>query len=117
MNNYKSYKKEEVVIMKKKMMAAVLTMAMAVAAMAGCGSNSASNDAATTEKTAADGKVYKVGIVQYVDDASLNQIEKAVEAELDAKAKELGVTFDYKDYTYNGQVEESALNQVCCNLV
>ena len=77
--------------MKKKMMAAVLTMAMAVAAMAGCGSKSASNDAATTEKAAADGKVYKVGIVQYVDDASLNQIEKAVEAELDAKAKELGV--------------------------
>ena len=67
MNNNKSYKKEEVVIMKKKMMAAVLTMAMAVAAMAGCGSNSASNDAATTEKAAADGKVYKVGIVQYVD--------------------------------------------------
>ena len=90
MNNNKSYKKEEVVIMKKKMMAAVLTMAMAVAAMAGCGSNIASNDAATTEKAAADGKVYKVGIVQYVDDASLNQIEKAIEAELDAKAKELG---------------------------
>ena len=117
MNNYKSYKKEEVVIMKKKMMAAVLTMAMAVAAMAGCGSNSASNDAATTEKAAADGKVYKVGIVQYVDDASLNQIEKAVEAELDAKAKELGVTFDYKDYTYNGQADSSTLNQIATDLV
>ena len=117
MNNNKSYKKEEVVIMKKKMMAAVLTMAMAVAAMAGCGSNSASNDAATTEKAAADGKVYKVGIVQYVDDASLNQIEKAVEAELDAKAKELGVTFDYKDYTYNGQADSSTLNQIATDLV
>ena len=37
--------------------------------------------------------------VQYVDDASLNQIEKAIEAELDAKGAELGVTFDYADYT------------------
>ena len=117
MNNNKSYKKEEVVIMKKKMMAAVLTMAMAVAVMAGCGSNSASNDAATTEKAAADGKVYKVGIVQYVDDASLNQIEKAIEAELDAKGAELGVTFDYADYTYNGQADSSTLNQIAADLV
>ena len=51
----------------------------------------------------ASGKTYKVGIVQYVDDASLNQIESNIESELDAKGKELGVTFDYSDYTYNGQ--------------
>ena len=38
-----------------------------------------------TEDTKADGKTYKVGIVQFVDDASLNQIEEAIEAELDAK--------------------------------
>ena len=94
MNNNKSYKKEEVVIMKKKMMAAVLTMAMAVAAMAGCGSNSASNDAATTEKAAADGKVYKVGIVQYVDDASLNQIVDNIQSRLEEIGEEKGVTFD-----------------------
>ena len=34
-----------------------------------------------TEDTKADGKTYKVGIVQFVDDASLNQIEAAIEAE------------------------------------
>ena len=45
-----------------------------------------------TEDTKAEGKTYKVGIVQFVDDASLNQIEAAIEAELDAKAAELGVT-------------------------
>ena len=54
-----------------------------------------------TEDTKADGKTYKVGIVQFVDDASLNQIEAAIEAELDAKATELGVKFDYT--LYNGQ--------------
>ena len=48
-----------------------------------------------TEDNKAEGKTYKVGIVQFVDDASLNQIEAAIEAELDAKATELGVTFDY----------------------
>ena len=56
-----------------------------------------------TEDTKADGKTYKVGIVQFVDDASLNQIEAAIEAELDAKATEQGVKFDYT--LYNGQAE------------
>ncbi len=63
------------------------------------------------------GTVYKVGIVQYVDDASLNQIEKAIEAELDAKSAELGVTFEYEDYTYNGQADSSALNQIATDLM
>lgn len=44
---------------------------------------------AEADQTAAEGTVYKVGIVQYVDDASLNQIEKAIEAELTAKGAEL----------------------------
>ena len=90
-------------------------MAMTAGVLGGCG-NSTENNAKTdtnaqnnantaeikenanadvTEIANADGTVYKVGIVQYVDDASLNQIEKAIEAELDAKGAELGVTFDY----------------------
>ena len=68
-----------------------------------------------TEDTKADGKTYKVGIVQFVDDASLNQIEAAIEAELDAKAKELGVTFDYT--LYNGQGDATTLNQIGAELV
>lgn len=63
------------------------------------------------------GASYKVGIVQFVDDASLNQIEAAIEAELDAKAAELGVTFDYSDYTYNGQADSTVLNQIATELV
>ena len=68
-----------------------------------------------TEDNKADGKTYKVGIVQFVDDASLNQIEAAIEAELDAKAKELGVTFDYT--LYNGQGDATTLNQIGAELV
>ena len=121
-------------MMKRKMMAAVLTMAMAAAMIGGCGNSTdtsnAGNSTNTTESSAdaadtakdtaqntADKTVYKVGIVQYVDDASLNQIEKAIEAELDAKGAELGVTFDYADYTYNGQADSSALNQIAADLV
>ena len=58
---------------------------------------------------AADGTVYKVGIVQFVDDASLNQINRALCAELNAKGAELGVTFDYEDYNLNGQADATML--------
>ena len=123
--------------MKRKMMAVVLMMAMTAGVLGGCGNNAGSNanadgnaqnnadtaeikedaDGNVTEAANADGTVYKVGIVQYVDDASLNQIEKAIEAELDAKGAELGVTFDYADYTYNGQADSSTLNQIATDLV
>lgn len=84
--------------------------ALAVTALMGlaaCGSK--------TEGDKAEGKTYKVGIVQFVDDASLNQIEAAIEAELDAKAKELGVAFDYT--LYNGQGDATTLNQIGAELV
>lgn len=66
---------------------------------------------------ASSGKTFKVGIVQYVDDASLNQIESNIESELDAKGKELGVTFDYADYTYNGQADGTVLQQIASELI
>ena len=95
--------------MKRKVMAIGLTMAMAVAGMCGCGKAA---DSGTSNDT-----VYKVGIVQYVDDASLNQIEKAIQAELDAKGVEYGVTFDYQDYTFNGQADQSILTQIAADLI
>ncbi|MCI5874429.1 MAG: ABC transporter substrate-binding protein [Clostridiales bacterium] len=119
--------------MKRKMMAVVLMMTMTAATVCGCGSDKGSDGptaelAATsgsaaetaTERQNADataGAVYKVGIVQYVDDASLNQIEQAIEAELDAKGAELGVTFDYADYTFNGQADQTILTQIAADLI
>lgn len=125
--------------MKKKAMAVFMTAVFGAAMMTGCGSTQetvgtadvqqtagSTEDAAATEEAAPaeetdaqaqSGTVYKVGIVQYVDDASLNQIEASIEAELDAKAAELGVTFDYADYTYNGQADSTTLNQIATELV
>ncbi len=126
----------------RRLMAAGMTGLMAVS-LAACGSSSASTSTAaestaaestaaestavestTAESTAAEntatdaaGTVYKVGIVQYVDDASLNQIEQNIEAELDAKAAELGVTFDYADYTKNGQADGTVLQQIAADLL
>lgn len=92
------------------------------ASAAGSSSESAAASVTGTSVTgssagAASGKTYKVGIVQYVDDASLNQIESNIESELDAKGKELGVTFDYSDYTYNGQADGTVLQQIASELI
>lgn len=127
--------------MKKKMMAFVLAAAC-VLSLGACGSSSstasstASSSADTTTSEASTsvaeaggtseaasvpadvkGKTFKVGIVQYVDDASLNQIEKNVESELDKKGKELGVTFAYGDYTSNGQADGTVLQQIASDLI
>jgi putative ABC transport system substrate-binding protein len=103
--------------MKKKLvsMMMVAVMAMGLAACGSSDSGSTQGNAAGTE--ASGGTVYKVGIIQYVDDASLNQIEENIESELDAKGKELGVTFDYKDYTFNGQADATTLNQITTQLL
>ncbi|MEE0954293.1 MAG: ABC transporter substrate-binding protein [Eubacterium sp.] len=104
--------------------AAAGLMALSMAACGGSASSSASaasSSAQAADTSAAsegtDGKTYKVGIVQFVDDASLNQIEQNVEKELDAKGKELGVTFDYGDYTYNGQADGTVLQQIASELI
>ena len=73
--------------------------------------------AAAEEIPAEAGKIYKVGIVKYVDDASLDQIEQSIQAELDKKGAELGVTFDYADYTKNGQADSTTLNQIAADLI
>ncbi len=74
-------------------------------------------EASAEEAPAGDGAAYKVGIVQFVDDASLNQINAALCAELDAKAAELGVTFEYADYNKNGNADSTVLNQIAQDLI
>ena len=58
-----------------------------------------------------------MGIVNYVDHASLNQIVASVESRLDEVGAEKGVTFDYADYYANAQADQSNLNQIGADLV
>ena len=76
-------------------------------------------ESAAAEETPAEAGAtsYKVGICNYVDDASLDQIEQSIQAELDKKGAELGVTFDYADYTKNGQADSTTLNQIAADLI
>ena len=101
-----------------------LSLALTLAACTGAGNDSGSSGASSSDGTAAGGSSasaakteYKIGLVKYMDHASLDQIEKNVQKELDAKSAELGVTFNYADYTYNGQGDGTTLNQIAAQLV
>ena len=60
---------------------------------------------------------YKVGIIQFVDDASLNQIALYIEKELTAKSEEGGNTYVFDGYVYNGQADSTTLNQITTQLI
>ena len=89
--------------------------------LTGCGSSASSTAssaaASSVASSAAAGQTFKVGIVNYVDHASLNQIVESVESRLDEVAKEKGVTFDYADYYANAQADQTNLNQIGADLV
>ena len=94
----------------KKLTALLLALAMMLTLVA-CGGSTAS------ENGGGDKTVYKVGIVNYVDDASLNQIIHNLQQQLDARGEELGVTFNYADYYDNAQADTTVLNQIGANMV
>ena len=81
----------------KKIIAVILT---AILALCAC---------ATAEGS------FKVGICNYVDDASLNQIVENIQNQLDAIAAEKGVTFDV-DYQ-NCNADASVMQQIISNFI
>lgn len=68
----------------KKIIALALTVILTLTLFAACGSKPAPDD----------GKTYTVGICNYVDDASLNQIVESIRAQLTAIGEEKDVSFN-----------------------
>ncbi|MCR5161004.1 MAG: ABC transporter substrate-binding protein [Lachnospiraceae bacterium] len=74
--------------------------------------------AAFTGAVSAEEKTeFKVGIVQFIEHASLNQIRDSLEAQLDVLSEEKGVALNYADYYYNGEGDGTTLNQIGAQLV
>ena len=96
--------------MKKSIKTLLTTILLSVATML---SLTACGDGADAENDGA--RTYKVAIVKYVDDASLNQIEDAIVAQLQAKEAELDVTFEI--LKYNGQADGAVLNQIAADVL
>ena len=106
----------------KKIMAAVTAISLA-AAFTGCASSdstaettaaSAETSAETSAEAASgDAESYKIGICNYVDDASLNQIYENIEAQLKKLGEEEGVNYEIS-YD-NCQADSNVLNQIITN--
>ena len=100
----------------KKFLSMIAAVSLLAASLSACGASStASTTAAAAAPAAEGGKEYKVAIVQQLDHASLDEIRVAIEAELDAKAAEKGITITYKDF--NGQNDATVLNQIGAQVV
>ncbi|MCC8356873.1 MAG: ABC transporter substrate-binding protein [Oscillospiraceae bacterium] len=121
----------------KKLLCLMLALAM-VFALAACGSSADTEEEETTTEaeteteaaetedaaeaeeeaeaeTEAEEVVYKVGICNYVDDASLNQIVENVESQLEALGEEYGVTFEISYDNCNA--DATVLDQIIANFI
>ncbi|MBP3311957.1 MAG: ABC transporter substrate-binding protein [Butyricicoccus sp.] len=97
----------------KKITAATIAAAMTLALTACGGEQPSSAASADSSSAEAGGTVYKVGICNYVDDASLNQIVDNIEAQLETLGKEKGVTFEVSYDNCNA--DANVLNQIIAN--
>lgn len=93
----------------RKICAAALAAAMALSLTA-CGGKGGASPAASNSGAGADGTVYKVGICNYVDDASLNQIVDNIQTQLKTLGEEKGVTFEVSYDNCNA--DASVMNQI-----
>jgi putative ABC transport system substrate-binding protein len=98
--------------MKKNMIHKLFSLAIALCltlSLAACGAGGDTADGSD------GGTVYKVGICNYVDDASLNQIVENIENQLKAIGEERGVTFEI-DYE-NCNADAAVMNQIISDFI
>lgn len=116
---------------KTSMMKKALTLALSLAmtmSLAACGGTGTTKRPSTTSSGASGGaqpgasssstqlgggETYKIGICNYVDDASLNQINENIQARLAEISADRGVTFDIQYQNPNG--DPAVMNQIISN--
>ena len=130
-NNLEEEKIMKKINLTKKMIASALSVAMMLSLVA-CGNSAASAESAPAEEKAdavaeaeapeaaeetseasADAVTYKVGICNYVDDASLNQIVDNIQAQLAKLGEENNVVFEVSYDNCNA--DATVLNQIIAN--
>lgn len=102
----------------KKITASALSLALTlslVACSGGNGSSASGGSASNAGSGSQGGTVYKVGICNYVDDASLNQIVDNIQTQLAALGEQHNVTFDISYDNCNG--DATVLNQIIANFI
>lgn len=115
----------------KKILSIILTAAMLLTVLVACGNSAPAATAAPeteaaaapeteaaapeTEPSAPEAKSFKVGICNYVKDASLDQIVENVEAQLNAIAEANGVTIEILED--NCMADAATMEQIISNFI
>ena len=102
--------------MKKRIVSVILAVAM-TAMLCACGQGQSGDEASAEDASeeSASGETYKVGICNYVDDASLNQIVSNIRSRLETIGAERGVTFEIKYDNCNA--DSNVLSQIIANFI
>lgn len=99
--------------MKKRIITAILSTVMA-ASLIGCGQTGSAD--ASTQSAAQEGAVtYKIGLCNYVADASLDQICDNIQSTLAEIGKDSNVTFEVQYDNCNA--DANVLNQIVANFI
>lgn len=104
----------------KKISVAALSLAM-ITGLVSCSAGNASNPGASNAGPSANpasgaaAASYRIAIVQQMEHPSLDEIREAVEAELDAKAAELGISITYQEFSGNN--DANLLDQLGAQIV
>ena len=96
-----------------KKIAALAAATALTLSLAACGSKQ--QESAPENNTASETVTYTVGICNYVDDASLNQIVENIRTQLDAIGAEKGVKFEV-EYD-NCNADANVLDQIIANFI
>lgn len=98
----------------KKIIALVLALTL-VFAFTACSSKGDTSDSSNASEPVSAAVTYKVGICNYVDDASLNQIVDNIKSQLEALGKQNGVTFEISYDNCNA--DPNVLSQIITNFI
>lgn len=104
----------------KKLFTGLLSLALALS-LAACGGSNSENSGGSDQSQSGNpsqsggesGTVYKIGICNYVDDASLNQIIENIQAQLAVLGEQHNVTFDVE--VENPNADAAIMNQIIAN--
>lgn len=110
----------------KKLSALTASFALGATLFTGCaapasgssatsGVASASTASASASVSSADGNTLSVGLIQYVQHTSLDEINEAIQAQLSQAASAQGLTIDVK--YQNAQGDMSTINTICQQFV
>ena len=99
--------------MRNRKLTMIAATVMSLALLSGCAGAAPAENA--TGSAPASGKTFKVGICNYVDDASLNQIVENIEAQLKTVGDQNGVTFEVMYDNCNA--DANVMNQIIANFI